>query len=152
MNAFPDIPAFERARLARDPRFDGLFYTAVLTTGTRVLLELLLADLGVDPAVINRSGTAEFTHAAVAAYVASGMADVGFGVETAARRFDLDFIPVIRERYFLACHAGALDTPLLTSAQAAMAGGAFREVLSALPGYDGAMSGERLDLHFLFQE
>lgn len=33
MNAFPDIPAFERARLARDPRFDGLFYTAVLTTG-----------------------------------------------------------------------------------------------------------------------
>ncbi|WP_323156231.1 Ada metal-binding domain-containing protein, partial [Pseudomonas oryzihabitans] len=33
MNTFPDIPAFERARLARDPRFDGLFYTAVLTTG-----------------------------------------------------------------------------------------------------------------------
>ncbi|WP_312484670.1 substrate-binding domain-containing protein [Massilia timonae] len=137
--------------LADLARPDLRFVNRQKGSGTRVLLELLLADLGVDPAVINRSGTAEFTHAAVAAYVASGMADVGFGVETAARRFDLDFIPVIRERYFLACDAGALETPLLTSAQAAMAGEAFREVLSALPGYDGALSGDRLDLHFLFQ-
>lgn len=137
--------------LADLARPDLRFVNRQKGSGTRVLLELLLADLGVDPAVINRSGTAEFTHAAVAAYVASGMADVGFGVETAARRFDLDFIPVIRERYFLACDAGALETPLLRSAQVAMAGEAFREVLSALPGYDGALSGDRLDLHFLFQ-
>lgn len=120
-------------------------------SGTRVLLELLLADLGVDPAPMNRSGTAEFTHAAVAAYVASDMADVGFGVETAARRFDLDFIPIIREQYFLACDAGALDTPLLKAAQAAMANGAFKQVLSELPGYDGALCGTRLDTHFLLQ-
>ncbi len=119
-------------------------------SGTRMLLELLLANLGVDPAVINRSGTAEFTHAAVAAYVASGMADVGFGVETAARRFDLDFIPIIREQYFLACHAGALNAPLLMSAQTAMASREFKDVLSALPGYDGALCGTRLDMHPLF--
>ncbi|WP_312516345.1 substrate-binding domain-containing protein [Massilia sp.] len=119
-------------------------------SGTRMLLELLLANLGVDPAVINRSGTAEFTHAAVAAYVASGMADIGFGVETAARRFDLDFIPIIREQYFLACHAVALDTPLLVSAQTAMASREFKDVLSALPGYDGALGGTRLDMHPLF--
>lgn len=120
-------------------------------SGTRVLLELLLADLGVDPAPVNRSGTAEFTHAAVAAYVASDMADVGFGVETAARRFDLDFIPIIREQYFLACDAAALNTPLLKAAQAAMANSAFRQVLSELPGYDGALCGTRLDTHFLLQ-
>ena len=118
-------------------------------SGTRVLLELLLADLGADPALINRSGTAEFTHAAVAAYVASDMADVGFGVETAARRFDLDFIPIIREQYFLACHASALDTPLLMAAQAAMSSDGFKQVLSALPGYDGALCGARLDTQFL---
>lgn len=138
--------------LADLARPDLRFVNRQKGSGTRVLLELLLAELGADPEAINRSGTAEFTHAAVAAYVASDMADVGFGVETAARRFDLDFIPVIRERYFLACHAGALDTPLLRSAQTAMASGAFRQVLSALPGYDGALSGDRLDLHFLFQE
>lgn len=132
-------------------RADLRFVNRQKGSGTRVLLELLLADLGIAPAVINRSGSAEFTHAAVAAYVASGMADVGFGVETAARRFDLGFIPVIREQYFLACHADALDTPLLRSAQMAMASGAFKEELSALPGYDGALCGTRLGMHFLFQ-
>lgn len=136
--------------LADLARPDLRFVNRQKGSGTRMLLELLLANLGIDPEVINRSGTAEFTHAAVAAYVASDMADVGFGVETAARRFDLDFIPIIREQYFLACHAGALDTPLLVAAQAAMANGAFREVLSALPGYDGALCGTRLELQFLF--
>ena len=130
-------------------RADLRFVNRQKGSGTRVLLELLLADLGVDPAAINRSGSAEFTHAAVAAYVASGMADVGFGVETAARRFDLGFIPVIRERYFLACNAGALDTPGLKAAQAAMASGAFKEALAALPGYDGALCGTRVDMDFL---
>jgi molybdate transport repressor ModE-like protein len=119
-------------------------------SGTRVLLELLLADGGIDRAAIAGFATAEFTHAAVAAYVASGMADASFGVETAARRFDLDFIPVIREQYFLACDLQALDTPLLQAAVAAMASGQFKEALAALPGYDGAACGTRLDMHGLF--
>lgn len=110
-------------------------------SGTRVLLELLLADRALDPARIAGFDSAEFTHAAVAAYVASGMADVSFGVETAARRFDLDFIPVCRERYFLACERAALETPLLQAAREAMASPAFRQVLDGLPGYDGSVSG-----------
>jgi len=139
------------AGLADLARPDLRFVNRQKGSGTRVLLELLLAHAGLDPNLVNGSGTAEFTHAAVAAYVASGMADVGFGVETAARRFDLDFIPVIREQYFLACHASALDTPLLRSVQAGMASGAFKDVLSALPGYDGAQCGSRVDMHFLDQ-
>lgn len=119
-------------------------------SGTRVLLELLLSHGGIDAAAISGFGTAEFTHAAVAAYVASGMADVSFGVETAARRFDLDFIPVIREQYFLACDASALEAPLLVAAQTAMSSAAFKNVLAALPGYDGALCGTRLDMHALF--
>jgi len=110
-------------------------------SGTRVLLELLLADRTLDPARIAGFDSAEFTHAAVAAYVASGMADVSFGVETAARRFDLDFIPICRERYFLACDRAALDTPPLQAAREAMASAAFRDVLDGLPGYDGSVSG-----------
>ena len=38
---------------------------------------------------------------AVAAYIASGMADAGFGMQTAAERFGLTFISLVRERYFL---------------------------------------------------
>ncbi|WP_229217633.1 substrate-binding domain-containing protein [Massilia forsythiae] len=110
-------------------------------SGTRMLLELLLAERGLDPASIAGFDSAEFTHAAVAAYVASGMADVSFGVETAARRFDLDFIPVCRERYFLACERGALNTPLLAAVRKALASSALRAALDALPGYDGSASG-----------
>jgi molybdate transport repressor ModE-like protein len=110
-------------------------------SGTRVLLELLLADRSLDPSRIAGFDSAEFTHAAVAAYVASGMADVSFGVETAARRFDLDFIPICRERYFLACDKTALATPPLVAARQAMASEAFRAVLAGLPGYDGSASG-----------
>lgn len=117
-------------------------------SGTRVLLDLLLADAGVDPAAIAGYDSAEFTHAAVAAFVASGMADAGFGVETAARRFQLDFIPVIREQYFLACRADALRSPMLRAAQDVMTSAAFRATIAALPGYDGASCGTLVPLDF----
>ena len=113
-------------------------------SGTRVLLELLLAHHGVAAAQIAGFESAEFTHAAVAAYVASGMADASFGVETAARRFELDFIPIAREQYFLACEQKALASPMVQAAREVMASDAFRETLGALPGYDGARCGTLL--------
>ncbi|GGX88325.1 LysR family transcriptional regulator [Massilia dura] len=119
-------------------------------SGTRVLLDLLLAEAGIDPAGIAGHDSAEFTHAAVAAYVASGMADISFGVETAARRFGLDFIPVCRERYFLACDRAALAQPVLAAVAAAMAHGGFRAALADLPGYDGSLAGTEADLATLF--
>jgi molybdate-binding protein len=46
------------------------------------------SDAGIDPDErINGYAQIEFTHAAVAAYVASDMADVSFGFEAAARQF-----------------------------------------------------------------
>ncbi|WP_367576087.1 substrate-binding domain-containing protein [Noviherbaspirillum album] len=54
-----------------------------------MLLELMLKKDAMPAHGINGFETAEFTHAAVAAYIAGGMADAGFGVETAAARFGL---------------------------------------------------------------
>ena len=45
--------------------------------------------------------TEEFTHLAVAAAIASGVADAGIGIEAAARRLKLDFIPLFVEDYYL---------------------------------------------------
>lgn len=117
------------------------FVNRQLGSGTRVVLDLLLASEGIARGDIAGYESAEFTHAAVAAYVASGMADAGFGVETAARRFQLDFIPLIREQYFLACNAKALGTPMIAAAQAVMESAAFKATVAALPGYDGALCG-----------
>ncbi|MEF7612824.1 substrate-binding domain-containing protein [Aquincola sp. MAHUQ-54] len=105
-------------------------------SGTRLLLELLLAQRGLDGAAVAGYEQGEHTHAAVAAYVASGMADVAFGVETAARRFGLEFIPVQAERYFLACKPAALQAPLLQALLAVVRSDAFRAAVEQLPGYE----------------
>lgn len=130
-------------------RPDVRFVNRQRGSGTRLLLELLLNGRGIAPERIHGFDSAEFTHAAVAAYVASNMADASFGVETAARRFDLDFVPVIRERYFFACAKDALAQPLVAAALGVMEGNAFKEKLAALPGYDGALSGQHLALQSL---
>ena len=117
-------------------------------SGTRVLLDLLLAGRGIERSAITGYASAEFTHAAVAAFVASGMADAGFGVEAAARRFNLDFIPVVREQYFLACDTRALATPMLAAVRGVMESSGFRDTLAALPGYDGARCGEVVAMAF----
>ena len=70
----------------------------------------MLALHGIDEAGINGAQQMEFTHAAVAAYVASGMADVSFGVEAAARQFGLDFIRLLTEDYFFVCRRAFLET------------------------------------------
>jgi molybdate transport repressor ModE-like protein len=124
------------------------FVNRQLGSGTRVLLDLLLAGQGVSGAAIAGYDSAEFTHAAVAAFVASGMADAGFGVETAAHRFNLDFIPVIREQYFLACNAKALATPMIASVQAVMASDAFKATVAGFAGYDGALCGTHVKMEF----
>jgi molybdate-binding protein len=110
-------------------------------SGTRMLLDLLLADGGISPQVIHGYESAEFTHAAVAAFIASGMADVGFGLETAARRFGLDFLPILRERYFFACEAAAIERAPLRLVLRLMRSSDFRAVVDALPGYDGRIAG-----------
>lgn len=119
-------------------------------SGTRLLLDLLLRQAGVDPAGPVGHAPWERTHAAVAAYVASGMADVGFGVETAAARFELEFISLQTERYFLLCDDAYFDTPAMQQLMAILGSDEFRAAAYRLPGYDARHAGEvhRLDEAF----
>lgn len=110
-------------------------------SGTRFLLEQLLTFHGVAQTAISGFEQGEYTHAAVAAHVASGMADVGFGLEPPARRFKLDFVPIATERYFLLCRNDVMDTPALKAVLAALRDPAMRALLAALPGYDATAAG-----------
>ncbi len=70
-------------RSLRDLSDSGLpFISRDRHSGTRILFNLLLKQQGLAEASINRSAQPEFTHTAIAAFVASGMADVGFGGNT----------------------------------------------------------------------
>jgi putative molybdopterin biosynthesis protein len=104
-------------------------------SGTRLCFDHLLAANRIRPAQINGYQHEEFTHAAVAATVASGMAQAGFGIEAAAREQRLDFVPIITERYFLAARAATWERPGATGLLAAMRGGALKTVVGTLPGY-----------------
>ena len=104
-------------------------------SGTRLLFDQLLAQQGLDGSRINGYGQVEFTHAAVAAYVASDMADVSFGVEAAARQFDLDFVRLVTEDYFFICRKQLLELEPMKRVLAVMRSNEFRDTISELPGY-----------------
>ncbi len=121
-----------------------------LGSGTRVILDLLLKQEGETGQKIAGFESVELTHAAVAAYVASGKADVGLGVETAARQFDLDFVPVLTERYFFLCEKATLTDPRFEGVLAFLKTMQFRAEVSKLPGYDASTTGVIMDLRDAF--
>jgi putative molybdopterin biosynthesis protein len=82
-------------------RRDVMFINRQGGSGTRILLDYRLDQLGIDPEDINGYGMEEFTHMSVAVAVLSGTVDVGLGIYAAAKALDLDFIPVVTEEYDL---------------------------------------------------
>ena len=116
-------------------------------SGTRLLMDHLLAEQHIDPARIPGYFDApESTHLAVAAALASGVGDVGPGIEAAAAQFGLDFIPLIAEDYYLVCLKDALDHPAVVKLRQALESPAWPAALTALPGYAPWRSGAVLSL------
>ena len=111
-----------------------------------MLLEPMLHRHNILPAQINGYENTEFTHSAVAAYIASGMADVGIGVETAAARFKLDFIPLLKERYFFAVPTESLARSEMQQVIHVLRTDTFRAAVNQLPGYDASETGKILTL------
>ena len=110
-------------------------------------MDHLLAEQGILPAAIGGYFDApESSHLAVAAALASGVGDVGPGIEAAAAQFGLDFIPLIAEDYYLVCLKDALDHPAVAKLRQALESPAWPAALAGLPGYAPSRSGEVLSL------
>jgi putative molybdopterin biosynthesis protein len=118
------------------------FVNRALGTGTRVVLDELLAQSGLPAAQFPGYGHTEPSHTAVAHAIASGAADVGLGIEVAARAHGLDFVPLLEENYHLVCLKSALDDPAIRALQDLLSSPAWQARLSALPGYRAWRSGE----------
>lgn len=125
-------------------RADVRFVNRQIGSSTRIFTHLLLERAGVSPQSVNGFETAEFTHMAVAAHIASGMADAGLGVRTAAARFGLDFVPIADERYFFAVRGPVLQTAPMQALLDILRGAELRQTLAGLPGYDAAHAGRVL--------
>ncbi len=81
---------------------DGISYVnRQKGSGTRILCDYLIKKNGMEAKDIYGYDREEFTHTSVAAQIASGTADAGLGIYSAAKTYDLDFIPICDEEYDL---------------------------------------------------
>jgi molybdate transport repressor ModE-like protein len=117
------------------------FINRALGTGTRVLLEELLAQAKLSAQAINGFDNNESSHAAVAQAVASGQADAGLGIEAAARARGLDFVPLVEEDYHLVCLKSALEEPAVQALRTLLQDPMWQSELDKLPGYQRAAPG-----------
>ena len=105
-------------------------------SGTRSMIDQLLAANGLRPESIDGYAHEEFTHEAIAATVAGGQADVGFGIEAAAARYDLGFVALVWERYGFVMLSATAGSPEGKALLARLHGSTFRQRLIAMPGYE----------------
>ena len=89
----------------------------------------------VDTASVYGYDREELTHTSVAAQIASGSADVGMGIYSAAKLYDLDFIPICIEEYDLIVPDHAWDTPMVQALLHILKSDAFRKKILSLGGY-----------------
>ncbi len=110
-------------------------------SGTRLAMEKMLKDQGIDRGEIDGFYSEEFTHLAVAAAVASGMADVGLGIEAAAKKLRLEFIPLFTEDYYLLVKKEAIEQKNIADLIDVLKSTTFRSLVDSIPGYDAAGAG-----------
>ncbi|MFO7684544.1 MAG: molybdopterin biosynthesis protein [Desulfobacterales bacterium] len=111
-------------------------------SGTRILLDYRLRELGIDPSRIRGYGNEEFTHMSVAVAVLSGAADTGLGICAAARALKLGFVPVVTEQYDLVVPETFFETRNFRVLLETIRGAAFKNRVAALGGYGTAKTGE----------
>lgn len=114
--------------------------------GSRLVFDLLLGDAGIKPAAVIGYHNEEYTHLAVAALIAGGEADVGFGARAAAERFGLQFRREVSEKYLLVLPREALHRKPYGEVQRTLASQAYKRALAIIPGCDTRGSGRALDL------
>jgi len=111
-------------------------------SGTRILLDYRLKQLGIDPKNIIGYENEEYTHMAVAVAVLSGAADAGLGIYAAAKALKLDFIPVVTEQYDLVIPQAYFETQNIQILLETINTTAFKKRVEALGGYSTEKTGE----------
>lgn len=111
-------------------------------SGTRILCDYLCKTHNIDSSKIYGYDREEFTHTSVAAQIASNTADAGLGIYSAAKTYDLDFIPVCDEEYDILVSKEAIDTDNVQKFLEVLKSKEFKQRLEILGGYNTDNSGE----------
>jgi molybdate-binding protein/DNA-binding transcriptional regulator YhcF (GntR family) len=128
-------------RIADLRRPEVTFVNRQKGSGTRVLLDIQLRQLGISSYEIRGYDLELDTHVAVGSSIARGEADSGLGIEAAARSCGLDFLPLFKERYDLVMLKTTHDSTLLSPLLEMIKSREFREVIDKVGGYDTSETG-----------
>jgi molybdate transport repressor ModE-like protein len=122
------------------------FATRTRGSGTRVVLDELLASEGLSAQDLGGDAFCEPSHAAVAQAVASGQCDAGLGIAAAAEAADLDFVPLAHERYHLVCLKSALSQPGVQTLLQTLQSRVWQDQIARVSGYRAQDSGQVLSM------
>ncbi len=118
-------------------REDVVFMNRQAGSGTRLLTDKHLRELGAGPSQIRGYDREEYTHMGVASAVLTGVADTGLAILAAARALDLDFLPVAKERYDIAVPREFMDSDKMAALLLIVREDEeFRSTVLGLGGYD----------------
>ena len=115
-------------------------------SGTRILTDYLCEKEGIDPDCIYGYEREELTHNAVAVQIAGGSADAGMGICSAAKLYDLDFLPICVEEYDLLIPEKVWNSSMVKQLIRTLKSDAFRERIEAMGGYTLDRPGEIIDV------
>ncbi len=123
-------------------RKDIRFINRQAGSGTRILLDYRLEQVGVHSKDIIGYENEEFTHMSIAVAILSGTADVGLGIFAAASALNLDFIPVVTEQYDLIIPETYFHTQNIQILLETITSKAFKTRVEALGGYHTNQTGK----------
>jgi putative molybdopterin biosynthesis protein len=110
-------------------------------SGARILLDEQLRINKIPSRDIKGYKHEESNHLSVASAVSAGMADVGVGIEKAAKIVGIDFVPLITERYDLVILKSPESEKLISTVKDILSSHQFQAEVNSLGDYDISQTG-----------
>jgi putative molybdopterin biosynthesis protein len=111
-------------------------------SGARTFLDEQLRIHHISPSSIEGYNEEEMSHIDVASAVANGNADIGIGIEKISKLIEVDFIPLIRERYDIVLLKTPENQLLIESVKEILNSPEFQSEVVALGDYDVTQMGQ----------
>lgn len=111
-------------------------------SGARTFLDEQLRIRHISPSSIEGYNEEEMSHIDVASAVANGNADIGIGIEKISKLIDVDFIPLVRERYDIVLLKTPENQLLLETVKEILNSTDFQSEVVALGDYDVSQMGQ----------
>ncbi|MFF2500897.1 substrate-binding domain-containing protein [Peribacillus sp. NPDC058075] len=110
-------------------------------SGARILLDEQLRIHSISSKNLKGYENEETNHLSVASAVSAGIADVGVGIEKAAKIVGIDFVPLITERYDLVILKSPKNEQLINVVKRILSLNSFQAEIKALGDYDISQTG-----------